>query len=143
MIDGSKNVQRTPICIHCKSSWPLPHHYPNQQDAPSLEVYPAPSNHPTTTKRGNNQEPSIMIIGNIFPISVIGIKQIAKRLSVWKSQIINILQISSSKCILSCKIRTRENPSTVVIMIISTGFITHYFQKIAEYHMGNTLIRCR
>ena len=36
---------------------------------------------------------------------------------------------------------TRENPSTVVI--ISTGFITHYFQELAEYNIGNNLIRGR
>ena len=76
MIDGSKNIQTTPTRTHRKRSRPLPHHYPNQQDVPALEVYPALSHHPTTPKRGNNQEPSIMIIGNIFPISVIGIKQI-------------------------------------------------------------------
>ena len=89
MKDWSKNVQRTPIRTHRKRSRPLPHNYPNQQDPPALEVYPAPSNHPTIPIRGHDQEPSIMIIGNIFPISVIGIKQIAKRLSVLKSQIWN------------------------------------------------------
>ena len=72
---------------HRKRSRPLIYHYPNLQDVPSLEVYPALSHHPTAPKRGNNQEPSIIIIGNIFPISVIGIKQIAKRLSFRKSQI--------------------------------------------------------
>ena len=82
--DGSKNVQLTPIRTHRKRSRPLPHHYPNLQDAPALEVYPAPSHRPTTPKRGNNQDPSIMIIGNIFLISVIRIKQKAKRLSVRK-----------------------------------------------------------
>ena len=76
MTDGSKNVQTTPTRTHHKRSRPLPHHYPNQQDVPALEVYPEKSHHPTTPKRGNNQEPSIMFIGNIFPISVIGIKQI-------------------------------------------------------------------
>ena len=35
---------------------------------------------------------------------------------------------------------TRENPSTV--MIISAGFITHYFQELEEYHIGNNLILC-
>ena len=95
--EGSKNVQTTPIHTHRKRSWPLSHHYPNQQDAPALEVYIAPSHCPTTPKRSNNQESSIMIIGNIFPISVIGIKQKAKRLSVrkksnmkkYKSQAVN------------------------------------------------------
>ena len=85
--DGSKYVQTTPARTHRKRSRPLPHHYPKKQDIPALIVYPAPSHHPTSPRRGNDQKPSIIIIGTIFPNSVIGIKQTAKRLNVRKSQI--------------------------------------------------------
>ena len=40
------------------------------------------------------------------------------------------IHISSSKCILSRITRNMSNPSTVVI--ISTGFITDYFQELAD-----------
>ena len=50
-IDESKNVQATPIRTYCKRSRPLPYSNPNQQDAPALEVYPAPSHQPTTPLR--------------------------------------------------------------------------------------------
>ena len=45
MTDGSKTIQTTPTRTHRKRSWPLPHHYPNQQDVPALEVYTALSHH--------------------------------------------------------------------------------------------------
>ena len=48
MIGERKNVQTTPTRTHCKHSRPLPYYNPNKQDAPALEVYPAPSHHPTT-----------------------------------------------------------------------------------------------
>ena len=48
MIDERKNVQTTPTRTYCKRSRPLPYSYPNKQDAPALEVYPAPLHHPTT-----------------------------------------------------------------------------------------------
>ena len=38
----------TPTRTYCKRSRPLPYSHPNQQDASALEVYPAPSHHPTT-----------------------------------------------------------------------------------------------
>ena len=47
-IDGSKNAQTTPTRTHCKRRRPLPYYQPNQKDAPALEVYPAPSHHPTS-----------------------------------------------------------------------------------------------
>ena len=40
------------------------------------------------------------------------------------------IHISSSKCILSRITRNMSNPRTVVI--ISTGFITDYFQELAD-----------
>ena len=49
-IDESKNVQTTPTRTHCKRSRPLPYYQPNKKDAPALEVYPAPSHHPTTPR---------------------------------------------------------------------------------------------
>ena len=45
MIDERKNVQTTPTRTYCKRSRPLPYSNPNKQDAPALEVYPAPSHH--------------------------------------------------------------------------------------------------
>ena len=48
MIDERKNVPTTPSRTYCKRSRPLPYSNPNKQDAPELEVYPAPSHHPTT-----------------------------------------------------------------------------------------------
>ena len=36
------NAQTTPTRTHCKSSRPLPYSNINQQDAPALEVHPAP-----------------------------------------------------------------------------------------------------
>ena len=47
-INESKNVQTTRIRTHCKCSRPLPYYQPNLKDDPVLEVYPAPSHHPTT-----------------------------------------------------------------------------------------------
>ena len=43
-----KNVQTTPTRTYCKYNRPLPYCNPNQQDVPALEIYPAPSHHPTT-----------------------------------------------------------------------------------------------
>ena len=51
MAEGSKNIQTSPTRTHRKCSRPLPHHYPNQQDVPALEVYPALSHQPTTPKK--------------------------------------------------------------------------------------------
>ena len=48
MIDERENVQTTPTHTYCKGSRPLPYSNPNKQDASALEVYPAPSHHPTT-----------------------------------------------------------------------------------------------
>ena len=48
MIDERKNVQTTPSRTYCKRSRPLSYSNPNKQDALALEVYPAPSRHPTT-----------------------------------------------------------------------------------------------
>ena len=48
MIDERKNVQTTPTRTYCKRNRPLPYSNLNKQDAPALEVYPAPSHHPTT-----------------------------------------------------------------------------------------------
>ena len=47
-IDERKNVQTTPTRTYCKRNRPLPYYHPDQQDAPELEVYPAPLHHPTT-----------------------------------------------------------------------------------------------
>ena len=49
VIDEGKKIQTTPFRTYCKRSRPLPHYYPNQYDAPALEVYQAPSHQPTTT----------------------------------------------------------------------------------------------
>ena len=43
-----KNVQTTPTRTYCKCSRPLPFSNPNKQDAPVLEVNPAPSHHRPT-----------------------------------------------------------------------------------------------
>ena len=51
-IDESKNVQTTPTRTYCKRNRPLPYSNQNKQDAPALEVYPAPSHHPTTPITG-------------------------------------------------------------------------------------------
>ena len=51
MIDERKNVQTTPTRTYCKRNRPLPYSIPNKQDAPALEVYPAPSHHPTTPSK--------------------------------------------------------------------------------------------
>ena len=48
MIDERKNVQTTSTRTYKKRSRPLPYSNPKQKDAPALEVYPAPSHHPTT-----------------------------------------------------------------------------------------------
>ena len=48
MIDETKNVQTTPTRTFCKRSRPLSYSNPNKQDALALQVYPAPSRHPTT-----------------------------------------------------------------------------------------------
>ena len=40
--------KQPPTRTYCKRSRPLPYCNPNKQDAPALEVYPAPSHHPTT-----------------------------------------------------------------------------------------------
>ena len=48
MIDERKDVQTAPTRTYFKRSRPLPYPNPNKQDAPALEVYPAPSHHPTT-----------------------------------------------------------------------------------------------
>ena len=45
-IDESKNVQTTPTRTYCKRSRPLPYY------DPELEVYPAPSHHPTSPLGG-------------------------------------------------------------------------------------------
>ena len=50
MIDERKNVQTTPTRTYCKRSRPLPYSNPIKEDAPALEVYPAPSHHPTTPR---------------------------------------------------------------------------------------------
>ena len=47
MTDERKNVQTTPTRTYCKCSRPLPFSNPNKQNAPVLEVNPAPSHHPT------------------------------------------------------------------------------------------------
>ena len=52
-IDESKNVLSSPTRTYCKRNRPLP--YCNQH-SPALEVYPAPSHHPTTPpKRGRKR----------------------------------------------------------------------------------------
>ena len=51
MIDERKNVQTAPTRTYCKRSKPLPYSNPNKQDAPALEVYPAPSHHPSTPRK--------------------------------------------------------------------------------------------
>ena len=51
IIDERKNVQTTPTRTYCKRSRPLPYSNPNKQDAPALEVYPAPSHHPRYGKK--------------------------------------------------------------------------------------------
>ena len=48
MIDERKNVQTTPTRTYCKHRRLSPYSYPNKQDAPALEVCPAPLHHPTT-----------------------------------------------------------------------------------------------
>ena len=48
LIDERKNIQTTPTRTYCKRNRPLPYYHPNKLDAPALEVYPAPSHHPTT-----------------------------------------------------------------------------------------------
>ena len=54
VIDERKNVQTTPTRTYCKYNRPLPYCNPNQEDAPALEVYQAPSHHPTTPFRARN-----------------------------------------------------------------------------------------
>ena len=51
MIDERKNVQTAPTRTYCKRSRALPYSHPNKWDALALEVYPAPSHHPTTPYR--------------------------------------------------------------------------------------------
>ena len=82
-----------------------------------------------------------MIIGYIFSISVIGIN--ANSRTIKRSEKSNIKKYKSQAVNVFCHVKhvAGENRSTVVI--ISTGFITHYFQEVAEYHIGNNLIRCR
>ena len=47
---------------YCKCSRPLPYSNPNKQDAPALEVYQAPSHHPTTpAKQGESDQRHIVV----------------------------------------------------------------------------------
>ena len=55
-IDESKNVQTNPTRTYCKCSRPLPYCNPNCRTPPALEVYPAPSHHPTTPEKKEKEE---------------------------------------------------------------------------------------
>ena len=59
-----KKCPNNPTCTYCKRSRPLPYSNPNKEDALALEVYPAPSHHPTTPLRVRSK-----IMGNSGKIS--------------------------------------------------------------------------
>ena len=61
MIDERKNVKTIPTRTYCKRSRPLPYSNPNKQDALALEVYPAPSHHPTTPLKGQEEGARVRI----------------------------------------------------------------------------------
>ena len=60
MIDERKNVQTTPTRTYCKRNRPLPYSNLNKQDTRALEVYPAPSHHPTTPENDKKDPAKVL-----------------------------------------------------------------------------------